>query len=101
MATTPLSGRSYDVGDVVRATVTLKQDTVLTDPTTLTFKYKDPAGVVLTKTYALSEVIRKSLGVFYFDFTVTASGTWFYRWVSTGTAAGAAEVQILVRKSQF
>lgn len=101
MANAPMSPRSYDVGDVVRSTATFKVAGVLTDPTTVTFKYKSPSGTIVTKTYALSEVTKDSTGIYHYDFTVDAAGTWFYRWISTGTAAGASEVQIQVRKSEF
>lgn len=101
MANTTLSGRTYDIGDSVRTTATFKVGGVLTDPTTITLKYKNPAGTTVTKTYALSDVVKDSTGVYHFDFTTDTAGTWFYRWEGTGAAKGAAEVQIQVRASEF
>jgi hypothetical protein len=101
MANAPLSPRSYDVGDVVRATASFKVGGVLTDPSTITFKYKNPTGTIATKLYSLGEVTKDSTGIFHYDLPVDAAGTWYYRWSSTGTAAGAAEVQMQVRESEF
>lgn len=98
----PIGTREYDVGDVVRTTATFKVGGVPTDPTAVTFKYKKPDGTIVTKIYGTdSEVVKDSTGTYHFEISVTASGSWSYRWASTGTAAGASERKFLVRASEF
>lgn len=98
----PIGMREYDVGDVVRTTATFKVGGVLTDPTVLSFKFKTPAGVTTTKVYGIDiEVVKDSVGVYHYDVSLSASGVWSYRWVSTGTAAGASERKMLVKTSEF
>lgn len=99
---TPIANREYDEGDVVRITATLKVSGVLTDPGTLRFKYKNPAGTITTKVYGTDvDLVKDSVGTFHFDLTLSTQGTWWYRWESTGTAAGAKERRIQVRPSEF
>lgn len=99
MANTPLSTRTYDVGDTVRAKVTFKVGGVLTDPATVAFSFKDPAGSVTNQ--QAGNIVKDSTGNYHSDFTVNAAGSWYYRWVGTGPASGAAEVRVQVRTSEF
>lgn len=99
---TPIANREYDEGDTVRTTATFKVGGVLTDPSTLVLKYKTPAGVITTKTFGTdAEVVKDSVGVYHFDLTLSAQGDWWYRWQSTGTAAGVKERRVYVRPSEF
>lgn len=94
--------REYDVGDVVRTRATFKVGNQETDPTTVQFKFKTPAGVTTTYTYGVGgQVVRDGHGHYYVDLPLNASGDWSYRWVSTGTAAGAIERRILVKPTEF
>jgi hypothetical protein len=63
---------------------------VLTDPTDITLTYKKPGQVGVT-TVALGALTHPSTGNYYFDVLADTTGTWHYRFVSTGTAAGAEE----------
>lgn len=102
MPNVPISGKVYDVGDGVRTTATFTVNGALTDPSTVTFKYKSPANVVVTLAYGTDvAVVRDAVGTFHCTFTASASGSWFYRWVGTGDAAGAAERMVQVRESEF
>ena len=101
MATTPITPREYDVGDGVRTTSLFKVSGVLTDPTTVTIKIKSPDGTITTKTWAGGDIVRTSLGVFTHTFTVTAAGSWWYRWEGAGAVIGAAERRLQVRTSEF
>lgn len=87
----------YDVGDVVRVTITFAVNGTATDPTTVTLSVKEPDGTVTSYSYAGGTVQKSTTGVYYKDLTIDASGTWTYRWVGTGTAATAEENQFLVR----
>jgi hypothetical protein len=73
-----------------------------TDPTTLTFTLLDPGGTETTYTYGTdAEIVKTSTGDYYIDVTPTQGGRWYYRWVSTGTAAGAKEGNFTVQASPF
>lgn len=91
---------TYDIGDVVRVTGTFTVASVATDPTTVTLKVEDPSGNLATYTYALSEVTRSGVGVFYRDVSVDEKGVWQYEWIGTGACATAEEGEFFVRVSQ-
>lgn len=104
----PLMVRELDVGEEMRSTITFKvknETTGLwepTDPTTVTFKFKDPAGTITTRTYGIADEITKvSTGVYRCSFVVTDSGSWWYRWTSTGTVNAARQRMIQARPSEF
>jgi hypothetical protein len=102
MALAPVGTREWDIGDVMRTTAKFKVSGVLTDPTTLQFKFKTPAGVSTTYTYGTSvQVVKDETGVYHVDLPLSEDGDWKYRWVSTGTAAGAAERRVYVKSSEF
>jgi hypothetical protein len=91
---------TYDIGDLVRVTGTFTVSGTATDPTTITLKVLPPGSAVLTYTYALSEVTKSATGVYYKDIPITSSGTWYYRWISTGTVVSAGEEYFHVRVAQ-
>ena len=80
------------VGDLVRVSGVFKNASdVLTDPSTVTCKYRTPKGAVTTVTWAGGGVVRDSVGAFHVDIDVTLPGTWVYRWYSTGTVQASEE----------
>ena len=93
----------YDVGDRVRLLATFKNAAgVATDPTTITVKTKTPAGVVATFVFGIdAQVVKDSTGNYHFDFDLTASGHWYYRWAATGAVFAAEEGTLDVRVSRF
>ena len=96
------AANEYDVGETVEATVHIYVNNVLTDPSTLTFKYKDPAGAISTKVYSIDGAVSKqSQGVYQGVFPVTTGGDWYFGFFSTGTAAGAGWRRVHVRPAQF
>jgi hypothetical protein len=92
---------TYDKGDLVRVKATFTVNAVLTDPTTITLKVKDPEGTVTTYTYAGGAVSKTSTGLYYKDVSVTNDGMWYYRFEGTGTVQSAGESSFRVRKSEF
>jgi hypothetical protein len=85
------------VGDVEELTATFTdEDDTLVDPTTVVLRVLDPSGNTDTYTYALAQITRDSLGVFYKDVTLDEAGEWRYTWTSTGTGSGAEPGQIVV-----
>lgn len=91
----------YDIGDGVRLSIAFTVNDVATDPTTITLKTKDPTPTTTTYTYALAEVTKDSTGNYHKDITVSTSGTWYYRWIGTGTVIAATEDIFYVKLSQF
>ena len=88
---------SYVQGQLVRIWLRFKNASgTLTDPTTVTVKVEDPSGNTDTYTYALSQVIKDSTGVFYYDVTVDEKGVWYYRGVGTGTIVAAGQDKFTV-----
>lgn len=87
----------FDIGDGVRVDALFSDlSGVVADPTFVVFRVLNPHGIETTPT-----VIRVSTGSYYADFTVTARGTWTYRWEGTGVLIAAEEGRFAVRPSAF
>ena len=83
---------AYVVGDLIRVSVTYQVGSTRTDPTIVTFKWKNPAGTTTTWIYLTdNQVVRDGVGEFHADVSVTAAGTWNVRWEGTTAAQGAAQ----------
>lgn len=94
---------AYDVGDRVRLTHTFTNaDGANTDPTTIVFKFKTPAGVTTTYTYGVNaELTKVSTGVYRVFISLSAAGIWRYRIEGTGVLEAANEDAIHVNRSFF
>lgn len=97
----PIGTKVFDVGSALRSTATFKVSGALTDPSTVTFKYKKPDGSTATWTYGGGQIVKSSTGVYYTVLSLDASGTWVYRWEGTGTAKGAKERMLQVAPTKF
>lgn len=60
-------------------------------PTAITLSIKDPAGTLTT--YTSSQVTNSATGVYYYNYTMALEGMYYYKWVTTGTGAGASQGQ--------
>ena len=92
---------TYDKGDTIRLKAEFKVSSVYTDPTAVTLKVKNAAGVISTYTYALAEITKLSTGIYYKDISINDDGIWFYKFEGTGTVAAASEHKFEVRRSEF
>ena len=92
---------SYDIGDGVRLKVTFTVNAVNSDPTTVTLRVKDPSGNIDVYTYALVQVTKSAVGIYYKDIFIDESGEWFYRWEGTGAVEAADESYFDVDVSEF
>jgi hypothetical protein len=92
----------YVIGDLVRLKVTwIDVNGAPKDPTTLACRVKDAGGTVTVYTYALSQIIKESTGVYHCDVaTGVLSGWWSYRWEAAGAAIGAEESSFYVEASK-
>lgn len=95
----------YDKGDLVRCTGTFTDSETppnAVDPTTVSFKFKNPAGSVTTYVYGVdAQLVRSGVGIYYADISLTAPGIWRYRFESTGTGQAAGEHFFEARESFF
>ncbi len=81
---------AYDLGDTRRLSAAFTVSAAATDPTTLTFKMREPDGVVTTRVWETdNELVRDSLGNFHVDWLIAKVGKHYYRWIGTGAAAEA------------
>lgn len=93
---------TYDLGGAVTCEAKFKKTGVLLDPTTVTFKVKNPLGVETTYVYNTDvQLIKDSTGIYHIDINANLVGTWFYRFESTGTGQAAQEGSFRVRVSNF
>ena len=93
---------TYDMGDEVRCTSTFTTASGgPVDPTTITFKIKDPSDNTTTYIYGTdTEVIKSSVGIYYMDVDADEAGTWWFRCESTGVAKATEEDCFFVDASQ-
>jgi hypothetical protein len=98
-----MSITTYDKGDSVRCRGSFKNSSnAAIDPTTVSFKYKDPSGNVATLVYGTDvALVKDSTGNYHVDVDADESGTWYYRFESTGTGQAADEESFIVDESQF
>ena len=94
---------AYDKGDLVRCTGTFTNSAGNpVDPTTVTFKVRDPPLNEMEYVYGVdAEVVRDDQGIYHVDVSVDESGRWRYHWQSTGTGQAAGEAEFSVRRSWF
>jgi len=88
----------YVEGTETQLSATFTVGGILTDPTTVTCKVKDPTGNITTYT---NQISHPSTGTYSINIFLNISGTWYYRWEGTGAATVAAENQLRVKTSQF
>ncbi len=93
---------NYTLGAIVQCGANITVSGSATDPTTLKFNYKKPSGSVTT--YVLgsdAQLVKTSTGVYYVNITTDEVGKYFFRFQSTGVAAGAGESDFAVETSNF
>lgn len=90
---------TYDIGDVIRASVVFTVDGTAADPTDVYFAYQTPDGAIQNSTYAAgtTDITRTAVGYYQKDIATTGAGLYEYRFWSTGTAQAAEEGYFSVR----
>lgn len=94
----------YLIGTQVQARVTFTDVTgTPTDPTVITFRLENGAGVLVTETYGAlgAAITRVSAGVYTRPVSLNTGGGWAWRWVGTGALEAAVEGVFLVQTSTF
>lgn len=94
---------THDTGDLRRIQATFKNISGTdTDPTTVTFKLRDPNGTVTTYLYGTdAELVKSATGIYYVDYTILYDGQHFYRFEGTGTVISAEEGDFMVRPTKI
>jgi len=91
---------SFTSGDTIRFAVTFSLSGTDTDPTTVTFRTKNPNKVVQSFVYLTdAEVVRTAVGQFRADLILSLPGEWWFRWEGVGIAPGASEERIKITRS--
>jgi hypothetical protein len=67
-----------------------------TDPTTVEFRTEAPDGEETTYAFPGPNVFKDDVGEYHAEITPDEKGKWLFRWVGTGTAAGADEGAFLI-----
>ena len=97
----------YDLGDSIRVSATFTDADTLdaVDPDVVNLSIRTPDGTLTTYTYGVGgNVVKADVGQYYSIVDVNQSGSWFYRWWSTGFGQAAKEKRkphttALLRKS--
>jgi hypothetical protein len=95
---------SYTKGTLVncRATFTDPVSGSVVDPTTVTFRVKNPSGITTTWTYGPDlELEKESTGHYKAQVNANQQGSWSYRFESTGPYQGAREATFDVEGGAF
>ena len=97
---TLLAQHEYVIGARVAIEADIRVAAAYTDPTTVRFKVRTPAGVVTTYEYpTATQIVKEAVGMYRLEFTVTAAGTWWVRLEVLGVAEGAQEIPLIVTAS--
>jgi len=91
----------YHKNNLVRLKSYFMANNVLTDPTTITLKVKNPAGTTSTYTYGNAEVYKESTGIYYKDIIPDIVGNWYYDFAGAGALVAEDEHNFIVDASQF
>jgi hypothetical protein len=93
--------KTYEFGAAPTLRADFKVESVLTDPTTVTLKVKDPDGNVDTYTWLGGTITKDGVGQFSKQVPTDDHGIWSYRWEATGTVRAAVERQFKIKRSMF
>lgn len=92
----------YQLGDVIKLSANFQNNSVDVDPSAVTLKVKSPVGTISSYVYGTdSELVKDSVGDYSLNYTPSLEGRYAFRWVSTGTNAGADEGFFDIAESQF
>ena len=93
----------YDVADKPKLQGTFRNAAgTLADPDTVTLRIKYPDASTTTHVYGVdANVIRDSVGVYYYLLPLTLEGAHYYRWEGSGALYAGGEKKIVVNQSVF
>jgi len=87
-----MAGEVFDKYDKPAFVGTFADAGVASDPDTVKFGIKDPAGNTTVYEYGVDDELTKTgTGIYTISILLNQSGTWYWRWQVTGTPTGADE----------
>lgn len=86
--------QSWVIGATLKFTSEWRVDGTLTTPSTYSLTIQDPSG-----NDATPSVSEASTGILTASYAVDEAGTWHFKWVGTGSAAGVKEGSFYVHSS--
>ncbi len=91
---------AHDIGDLRRLTGQFKDIAgVVKDPTTITFKMREPDGVLTTHVFP-AVIVKDSTGTYHVDFTITKAGRHVWRFEGTGDVVATEEQDFFARRTE-
>lgn len=89
---------AYDIGDYRRLIGTFTDIAGdAADPTTITFKMREPDGTETSYVYGVDgECVKSSTGVYYVDWSFDQAGRHVARWYGTGVLVASTEKEYYV-----
>ena len=97
-----MTTNQYEIGNEIVLTATFENTAgAPTDPTTITCRTLSSRGATAVYTYAASQIVRVSTGVYTISITPIDSGEWWYRFEGTGTVVAAFENTFTINPSQI
>jgi hypothetical protein len=94
---------TYVRGTLVRCSVLFENAAGTdVDPTTVTFRFKTPAGATTSWVHGVDGgLVKDATGAYHADVDANDEGAWHYRWEGTGANQAAAEGQFTVIGGAF
>lgn len=84
----------------IRVEFHLRDTGAMDDPSTVTFKYRQPGQAPTSLVYGVdSEVVREQMGVYHTLLTPDSGGEWPWRWEASGTLSVATQGTLEVEGS--
>lgn len=69
-------------------------ETVPADPTTVSLQVQAPDGTETTYTWAASQVVKDSTGVFHYDYTPATAGHYAFHWTGAGAVTTSLDGEL-------
>lgn len=87
----------YDIGQLVRSSVTFEVSGTPTDPGGVFVEYRSPSGVETTLEYGTdAALVKDDTGDYHVDIDADEGGDWYGRWYSTGNGQAAKQFSFKV-----
>lgn len=91
-----MGAKRFDLGDRAHLLVECGYSGTPTDTDLVTLQIIDPAGGRFSYNSVEGTVTHSGTGTYYYDLTLYDSGTWSWRWSTTGAVQGADTGEIFV-----
>lgn len=91
---------AHDIGDLRRLTGQFKNIAgAVKDPTTITFKMREPDGVLTTHVFP-TVIVKDSIGTYHVDWTIAKAGRHVWRFEGVGALVATEEQDFYARRTE-